>query len=86
VLEVIPMDEVEGDGVAVVDAVGVEGCCEFAEEMEEGFCNELLAPVVEPPFDATVVNNALEMLGLFLEAEVLPDRERLLPPNRSELI
>jgi hypothetical protein len=85
VLVVVPMDEVEDDGVAVA-AVGVEGCCAIVEELKEGFCKELLAPVVEAPLDATVVNNEFELPGLVLEAEVLPAREKLFPPNPIVLI
>lgn len=73
-LVVVPMDEVEDDGVAVV-AVGVEGCCAIVEELKERVCKELLAAVVEAPLDATVVNNEFELLGLVLEAEVRPDRD-----------
>lgn len=82
VLKVVPVDDslttVAEDEVKV-DAVGVEGCCALVEEIEEGFCDELLAPIVEAPLDARGVNNEFELPRLVLEAKVLP-------PNPSEPI
>ena len=88
---VLVIDVIEVAVVAVTVAVtvrvavaGVEGCCALVdEEVEEGFCKELLAPLVEAPFDATVVNNEFELPGLVLKAEVLPTRDKLFPPNPS---
>jgi hypothetical protein len=86
--DLIEDDDVIEDVVAVGVAVGgvVVAIAARVEEVEEGFCKELLAPVGDAMTYFSVDNIEIELLVLevVLYAEVLSDRDRLL--TNCELI
>jgi hypothetical protein len=85
--DLIEDGDVIEDVVAVGVAVGVVvAIAARVEEVEEGFCKELLAPVGDAMTYFSVDNIEIELLVLevVLYAEVLSDRDRLL--TNCELI